>query len=110
MIINTFQGEMTSKYAAFDTETHTYIDGNIVPEDEIRRMMLETKTDEKGKTVPRYPLAWWRKHTRVEAWAYIVYTPEGFAILETFRSFASFAHSTASGTAGGIMPRSIMPF
>lgn len=90
MIINTFQGEMTSKYAAFDTETHTYIDGNIVPEDEIRRMMLETKTDEKGKTVPRYPLAWWRKHTHVEAWAYIVYTPEGFAILETFDEFCKF--------------------
>lgn len=33
---------------------------------------------------------WWREHTRVEAWAYIIYAPEGFAILETFDEYSRF--------------------
>lgn len=77
---------MTSKYAAFDTETHTLIDGATVPDEQIERMM--TETDSKG--APLYPVSWWRKHARVEAWAFIVYAPEGFAILETFDEFIKF--------------------
>lgn len=89
MIINTFQGAVTSKYVALDTETHTYIDGSIEPDDRIREMMQETTT-ENSKTVAKYPLKWWREHARVEAWAYIIYAPEGFAILETYDEFCKF--------------------
>ena len=50
MIINTFQGPVTSKYVACDTETHTYINGNIVPDEQITHMMLETE-EVNGETV-----------------------------------------------------------
>lgn len=83
MIIDTFTGACTSAYAAFDTETKTYIDGEILPEEKIAEMCAAT--DSRGE--PVYPVSWWRRHAEVRAWAYIVYTPEGFAIAETFDEF-----------------------
>ena len=86
MIINTFQAPTTAKYVALDTETHTYIDGNIVPDAQILQMMKETNPDGSYK----YPVSWWRTHCTVKAWAYIIYAPDGFAILETFEEFEKF--------------------
>ena len=89
MIINTFQGPVTSRYVACDTETHTYINGNIVPDEQIAQMMTETE-EVNGETVQKYPVKWWRENTRVEVWAYIIYAPEGFAILENWDEFEKF--------------------
>ena len=86
MIINTFQAPTTAKYVALDTETHTYIDGNIVPDEQILQMMKETNPDGSYK----YPVSWWRTHCTVKAWAYIIYAPDGFAILESFEEFEKF--------------------
>ena len=58
MIYNSFNGVTAYDYAAFDTETHTYVDGKILPEDRIREMCAEMAGDE-----PKYPEAWWREHT-----------------------------------------------
>lgn len=81
MVINTFTGPIRSAYAAMDTETKTYIDGRIQPDDEIKRMCAERTPD--GRDY-RYPPAWWREHAEVKCWAWIVYTPEGWAIAESF--------------------------
>lgn len=86
MLINTFTGPVTSKYAAFDTETRVRVDGVVLSDDTIRRM-CEEQVEERGELVPRYPVSWWRKHATVECWAFIVYTPEGFAIAETWDEF-----------------------
>lgn len=88
MLLNTFTGPLRSPYAALDTETHTYVDGAIKSRDEIEKMMLATDP-ETGEAL--YPVAWWRQHTRVEVWAFIVWTPEGCAILETYGEFCRFA-------------------
>lgn len=87
MIVNTFTAPVTSKYVAFDTETHTYVDGKLLKDREIRRLCAETKI-EKGKPVLARKSSWWREHCEVKCWAYIVYAPEGFAIAETFEEFA----------------------
>lgn len=86
MIINTFQGPVVSSYVAADTETHTLIDGAVLPEEKIKSMMLEVLPDGSRK----YPVKWWRAHTEVVPWAYIIYAPEGFAILENFDEYARF--------------------
>lgn len=86
MICNTFTGAIREKYAAFDTETHVYIDGVRLSEDQIFRMCAETHTV-RGRVVPKYPVKWWREHCTVKAWAYIIYAPSGFAICETFDEF-----------------------
>lgn len=81
MIINTFPGgAIRSYYAAMDTETKTYIDGKILSEEKIKRMCGEVAPD--GK--PKYPVQWWREHAEVKCWAWIIWTPEGWAIAETF--------------------------
>lgn len=82
MIINTFTGKTKYPYAAFDFETRTYIDGRLLSDDEIWRMCGEMKD---GK--PVYPQSWWRAHTAVECWAWIIYTPDGFAIAESFEEW-----------------------
>lgn len=82
MIYNSFNGVTAYDYAAFDTETHTYVDGEILPEDRIREMCAEMDGDE-----PKYPEAWWREHTEVRAWAYLIYTPDGFAVCQTLDEF-----------------------
>ena len=86
MLINTFTGPLSSKYVALDTETHTYVDGVILDAREIEKMMLAE--DEHG--APLYPAKWWREHCRVEVWAFIVWAPEGYAILETWTEFSRF--------------------
>lgn len=78
MIVNTFTGKTTAQYAAFDFETRTMIDGWCVPEETIRAMCADKD---------HYPLGWWRKHAEVVCWAWIVYTPDGFAIAETFEEW-----------------------
>lgn len=83
MIVNTFTGKTSALYAAFDFETHTFVDGKILPEEELRRMCGEI--DETGK--PVYSQSWWREHTTVECWAWIIYTPDGFAIAESFEEW-----------------------
>lgn len=91
MLINTLTAPPKSKFVAMDTETHTFVDGVILAASEIEKMMWATKKDEKtGKTVPAYPTAWWRQHATVETWAYIIYCPEGYAILETFEEYSRF--------------------
>lgn len=86
MLINTFTSPPKSSYVAMDTETHTYVDGVILDKSEIERMMNEL--DENGNR--KYPVSWWRVHTRVEVWAFIIYSPEGVAILETFDEYTRF--------------------
>lgn len=82
MIFNTFEGKTAYPFAAFDFETRTLVDGKILSEDEIFRMCGEMN----GGT-PRYPPKWWREHCTVECWAWIIYTPDGFAIAETFEEW-----------------------
>lgn len=84
MIINTFNGSARSAYAAMDTETKTYVDGKILPDDEIKRMCAEKTAD--GKAY-RYPPEWWREHAEVKCWAWIIWTPEGWAIAENFEEW-----------------------
>lgn len=84
MIVNTFKGKTKYNYAAFDFETRMYVDGVVLPEEEIFRMCGEMDGD-----TPKYPQSWWREHCRVECWAWIVYTPDGFAIAETFDEWLS---------------------
>lgn len=86
MLVDTFTGRIKSPYVACDIETHTYVDGEIIPDAKIRQMCAQSKR-EKGHTVPCYPVSWWREHTEVKAWAYIVYAPEGWAIAETWEEF-----------------------
>jgi len=69
-----------------DTETHTLVDGEVVPESRVRDMMTETLPDGERK----YPVKWWREHVTVVAWAYIVYSPDGFAILESWDEYTRF--------------------
>lgn len=75
---------MRSFYAAMDTETKTYVDGKILSEDEIKRMCAERNATGSYK----YPPAWWREHAEVKCWAWIVWTPEGWAIAETFEEWS----------------------
>lgn len=86
MLINTFTGKLTSKYAAMDTETHTYIDGKLLPQQKIRQMCAQTKVV-KGRRELCFPPSWFRSHCEVKCWAYIIYAPEGFAIAESFEEF-----------------------
>lgn len=88
MIVNTFKGKPRAKYAAFDTETRVLIDGVALTDAQIRQMCAQTRTVA-GEKVPRYPVSWWREHAEVQCWAYIVYTPDGFAIAETWEEFVS---------------------
>lgn len=88
MICNTFEGKTAHPYAAFDFETRTLVDGRVLTEDEIFRMCGEMN----GGT-PRYPPKWWREHATVECWAWIVYTPDGFAIAETFEEWLDVIQS-----------------
>ena len=88
MLLNTFTTPLRSPYAALDTETHTYVDGVIKSRAEIEKMMTERDPDT-GDYL--HPVAWWREHTRVEVWAFIVWAPEGCAILETYEEFCKFA-------------------
>lgn len=86
MIINTFKGRVTSPYVACDLETHTYVDGVRLSDAQIKQMCAQTRTVN-GKREPAYPVSWWREHTEVKAWAYIVYAPEGWAVAETWDEF-----------------------
>lgn len=91
MILNTFTAPPKSPFVAMDTETHTYVDGAILPENVIATMMSETVTEEKtGKKTRKYPASWWREHVTVKPWAFIIYSPEGAAILETFEEYTKF--------------------
>lgn len=81
MIVNTFTGKTQYNYAAFDFETHTYVDGRLLPDDEIWEMCGKV---DKETGAPVYPSKWWREHCEVKCWAWIIYTPDGFAIAETF--------------------------
>lgn len=85
MIINTFQpGQtVTEAYAAFDTETHVLVDGEVWPDERIRAACAET--NEAGE--PRYPTGWWREHSAVECWAWICWTPSGWFIAESFQEW-----------------------
>lgn len=88
MIINTFQSKTRYSYAAFDFETKTYIDGYIVDEETIRSMCGDTHKDPTtGAEVPTFPVSWWRAHCEVRCWAWIIYTPDGLAIAETFEEW-----------------------
>lgn len=78
MIYNSFNGVTVYDYAAFDTETHTHIDGKILPDETIREMCADTEN---------HPQSWWREHAEVRAWAYIIYTPDGLAICSTLDEF-----------------------
>ena len=78
MIFNSFNGVTSYDYAAFDTETHTYVDGEILPDETIREMCADTEN---------HPQSWWREHAEVRAWAYIIYTPDGLAICSTLDEF-----------------------
>lgn len=86
MLINTYKGEVTSPYVALDTETHTYVDGVLLTEAEISNLIM--KTDETGKRI--HDQAWLREHVTVKAWSYSIYSPDGFAVCETFEEFVSF--------------------
>lgn len=86
MICNTFQGKTAHQYAAFDFETRTYVDGHLVDEDTIRMMCAATYKIG-GKEFATFPVSWWREHTEVRCWAWIIYTPDGFAIAETFEEW-----------------------
>ena len=87
MILNTFQAPSRAKYATMDTETHHLLDGKDMPSAEtLLEMVLEK--DESGKFLRNSK--WWREHITVEVWAYIVYTPEGLAILETWDELSRF--------------------
>ena len=90
LLINTLIAPPRSKYVGMDTETHTFVDGVILPAEKIEAMMWETVKNEKGETVPKYPAEWWREHVTVTAWAYIIYCPEGYAILESFDEYSRF--------------------
>lgn len=89
MIINTYTAPVAFDYVAMDTETRTYIDGKLYTDDQIRSMCGEMVT-KKGKQVPRYPVSWWREHAEVRCWAYIVYSPDGLFIGETFEEWVEF--------------------
>lgn len=89
MIINTFTAPVSSPYVAMDTETRTYIDGKLLTDAQIRAMCAQTR-QEHGATVPVYPQSWWREHTTVTAWAWIVYAPEGLFIGESFDEWQQF--------------------
>lgn len=92
VIVNTFSGRTKYKYAAFDTETHTYVNGELLPEEKIRQMCAQTEIKH-GRRELVYPQSWWREHCEVKAWAYTVYTPDGFAIAETFDEFMQVIES-----------------
>lgn len=92
MLINTFQGRITSAYATLDTETHTYVDGKLLSEREIRVLCTQTRV-RNGCRELAYPVSWWREHCRVECWAYIIYTPEGIAIAENWDEFHSLCQT-----------------
>lgn len=77
MIINTFQGKTNAKYAAMDTETRTILDGILVTQAE-----LDAFTENASLTEIR-------ERVSVCAWAYIIYTPDGFAIAEDFAEFSA---------------------
>lgn len=89
MIINTFTAPVTSPYVAMDTETRTYIDGKLLTDAQIYSMCGQTR-QEHGERVPVYPQSWWREHTVVKCWAWIVYAPEGLFIGETFDEWERF--------------------
>lgn len=83
MIVNTFKHHSASFYAACDTETKTYVDGYLLTSEQIAAMCAAKKDGEY-----MYPVSWWREHAEVRCWAYITWTPEGWAIAETFEEFA----------------------
>lgn len=88
MIINTFKAPSRALYATMDTETHHLLDGADMPSaDRLLDMVLERdpKTGERLRNAQ-----WWREHMTVHVWAYIVYTPEGLAILETWAETSKF--------------------
>lgn len=88
MILNTFQAPSRAPYATMDTETHHRLDGADMPSAETLLEMILEKDPRTGKRLRNSQ--WWREHVTVEVWAYIVYTPEGLAILETWEECSRF--------------------
>lgn len=86
MILNTFTGKTRHAYAAFDFETKTLVEGHLV-DDATIRMMCEATHKVGDADVPTFPPAWWRAHAEVVCWAWIIYTPDGLAIAETFEEW-----------------------
>lgn len=82
MICNTFDGKTAHAYAAFDFETRMLVDGVALPDADIRRMCAERRGG-----YAAYPASWWREHCEVVCWAWIIYTPDGLAIAETFEEW-----------------------
>ena len=88
MILNTFQAQSRAPYATMDTETHHLLDGEDMPSAETLLEMILERDPKTGKRLRNSQ--WWREHITVTVWAYIVYTPEGLAILETWAETSRF--------------------
>lgn len=80
MLINTFTAPTRYPYAAADTETHTYLDGVLLSADVLQERI-------RSERITQTEL---RQRLTVKAYAYIIYAPDGFAVLESFDEYARF--------------------
>lgn len=76
--VNTFPAGCRVEWAAADTETLTFIDGVALSEAEIKALGGTRKT------------SWFRKHTTVRAYAWIISDGVHLAIFPDFEQFAAF--------------------
>lgn len=66
------------EWVAADTETHIYIDGDLITTDDLLEL---------GKTLP---VSFFREHAVVKTYAWLISDGERFAWLETFEEFCTF--------------------
>lgn len=79
MIINEFtNGFNRIEWVGADTETHTYIDGKLVSENELLEL---------GKI---HNTSWFREHAVVHTYAWLISDGRHFAWFETFEEFCEF--------------------
>ncbi|MBQ0154584.1 MAG: hypothetical protein KBS70_07355 [Bacteroidales bacterium] len=88
MVIDEFPIDYKCSVIAADTETHTFIDGELLSTDEIQRIFAEQ--DVTGSYI--HGQSWAREHVSVSAYAWLISDGIYFAWLDTFEEFINFCH------------------
>ena len=84
MLYNDFPEGIRPIWLACDTETHTYIKGHLVTEEQL--LLL-------GK---KHPLSWFRENATVHTYAYSFSDGRHLAICETWQEFLDFCTTTTN--------------
>lgn len=94
MKINEFSPTEVCPILAGDTETHTFVDGVLLSEEEIKELFAEQ--DDNGNYI--HGATWAREHVTVQAYAWLLSDGRKWAYLETFDEFVDFCvqHQTHS--------------